>query len=292
MQSIKEIRKRIKEAIPDGVIVPEHTEKAHFYRVHDQCGHVRVKSTDCSAPLYPSVTGKLQIIKDPSIANFRMNRAVEYLFSNWGKINDDNMMEYFSDAKKAGEVIFKEAGHIGTAIHDVREDIFNEWIRTGKKPKDFQSFIPEVKRDMRATSAIRGLRKFVDETNYTPVWSELLVWSHKLKVAGTLDDLGIMNWKGKKVFVLMDLKTSNQFKDSYFFQVAIYYQMLRELIPDLKIDKAFILKISKTDGSYKIEDLESPSQLASYAKSLIRVDKGIQIIKNRRKDNQKTVVEI
>ena len=236
-------------------------------------------------------------------------------------------MEHLDHAKQAGTLVFKDAGHIGTEIHDYREEFFNDWITTGKRPSDTLSYIPVEQEDIRAKSALRALDLFINETGYVPVWSELLIYSHRYKVAGTLDDLGIMRWpfagrsgdlrcehelvynsernvgrcpkcdmKYKMVFVLMDIKTSNQFKDHYFFQVGMYYDMFKQLMlraeVDLKIDKAFILKLSKENGEYKIEDLKSPSQVATYSKAMLRTAEGVDMIKGRRKDNQKKVITI
>lgn len=324
MFDVKEIQKKIRLTIPEGAIVTDHNEKGHFYKVVDAYVKDVLKRESVT---YPSVTGKLQVLKDPSIANFKMNRAMDYIFSNFDNMNHGNLMEHLTEAKQASTLIFEDAGHIGTTIHDIREDYFQKWIDTGVRPADIFSFIPEVKKDKRIVSALRAIDQFVNETGYIPVACELFVYSHKFETAGTLDDLGIMRWpfsgregdlscqheliynseknvghclkcslKYRMAFVLMDLKTSNQFKDHYFFQVGIYYDMFKQLAKiagvDLKIDHAFILKASKEDGRYKIEDLQSPSQIATYSKAMLRTAKGVEIIKNRRKDNQKTVIEI
>ena len=89
----------------------------------------------------------------------------------------------------------------------------------------------------------------------------------------------------------MDIKTSNQFKDHYFFQVALYYTMFYKLT-GLRPKRAFILKLSKENGTYKLEDLKRPSTLSSYARSMIRTDTGIKYIRSLRKDNQKSVGEL
>jgi len=311
---IKSIQKKISEKLPEGLVTPEHNEEGHWYRVHEG-----------DLPLYPSVTGKLQILKDEGIMNFKMNRALDYVFEKWGQFTNENIMEHLDFARRVSVDIFMDAGDIGTQIHDYREEFFRDWINTGRRPADILSYIPKEKEDVRAVSALRALDKFCTDYNYIPVATELLVYSHKMRTGGMLDDIGLMrrvknegdkgcvheimqhpNTSGRKpnlyqcircdyryklVFVLMDIKTSNQFKDHYFFQVALYYEMFYRLT-GLKPDECFILKLSKKDGTYKIEDLKKPGLLASYAHSMIRTNEGLEKIKELRKDNQKNVEKL
>ncbi len=329
-----EIRARIKEVLGEGPtarVKPKHTAKGHFYEVMEPGKPLESGSW----PVYPSVTGKLQILKDEGLINYKMNRATEYLsnfiFANHKHITADNVMEMMDAAvKKAERVsqdILEDAGDIGTRIHDTREVIFQQWISTGVRPSNFPSFIPSEEYDIRSVSALRALEKFCIEKDYTPVRCEMLLYSHELKVAGTLDDLGLMRQvlregllqaEGKECphpeivegqngrftcmqcgyqyryeFVLMDLKTSNQFKDHYFFQVCLYWWMFWKIVGSAwKPERCFILKVSKEDGTYKIEDLKMPSRLAAYARHMIKTNEGVDYIKSLRKDNQRTVVAL
>ncbi len=302
-----QLRAHIYAAIPQGHVVSEHTDKEHFYRIG-------------GGPLYPSVTGKLQHLKDEGLVNFKMNRALEYIFAHFKEFTDANILEHIEMAEKMPADIFTDAGDVGTRIHDIREKIFADWIATGVRPASFAGFIPEHDPDVRVISAIAALEKFCTDKCYIPVVTELYVYSHALKTAGALDDLGLMreevragdpacvhdilqepvrnvdrcikcDAKWKWLFVLLDLKTSNRFKDSYFFQVSMYYDMVRKLT-GLKLDRSFILKLSKEDRSYKIEDLKRPAKLAQYAKHIVRTNEGLELIKVLRKDNQRKVMKI
>jgi hypothetical protein len=346
------IRARIQEVIPKGYVIPRHDKNGHFYEIdlasHDmwrlrfyEDGYTLPKKEfeggmmsgvlPCN-PVYPSVTGKLQVLKDDGLINYKMNRALEYVFGHFKDFRDDNIMEHLDLAARVSVDILSDAGDIGTRCHNYREAIFNKWIETGERPKDFLSFIPAEDVDVRAISAIRALDKFCTEMDYIPVVCELLVYSHKLKAAGTLDDLGlirkvirkskdencqyshdmnlgvngmIVNPKNGKhtcmgcdyqyryEFCLMDFKTSNQFKDHYFYQVALYYEMFVKLMGlAWKPERCFILKVSKEDGTYKIEDLKKPSKLAEYARSIIKTNEGVEFIKSLRKDNQRVVAPL
>lgn len=274
------VRKSILKKIPDGSVITRHNEKGHFYEIVPLGGVV-----------YPSVTAKLQILKDPGLMNWKMNEALKYIFQNYQKFTDDNILEHISNAKRSPQDIFEDAGDIGTRIHNYRENYFKKWIRSGIKPGLGADFIPEVEKDVRAISAMRGLDKFVDDWRYEPVVSELYVWSEQFEIAGTLDDIGIIQKDRKKKLVLLDLKSSNQFKDHYFFQVAMYLMMfvkITGIVPEVSL----ILKVSKTDGTYSIEEMRNTRRLISFAKAVLRVNDGLEFIGEMRKDNQKKVLKI
>lgn len=325
----EEIRNRVKEVLWDGVVIPRHNENGHFYEIRDteELRGFKVEEEDGSSfiagPVYPSVTGKLQRLKDEGLVNYKMNRAIEYVFNHYKDFTDANVMEHLDLAKRVSQDILRDAGDIGTRIHDMREKIFREWINTGIRPTRFESFIPPEEEDVRTISAMRALEKFCIEKDYIPVELELRVYSHELKTAGSLDDIGLMRdvlkegdkdcphavehimksvrsgnhtclncgYKYRYMFVLMDLKSSNQFKDHYFFQVALYWKFFTNLT-GLKPEMCFILKVSKEDGTYKIEDLKRPAKLAQYATALIKTDEGVEFIKTLRKDNQKVVAPL
>jgi hypothetical protein len=279
------IKKMISVAIPEGRVVTAHNEFGHFYKIVDDLFPDGVT--------YPSVTGKLQILKDEGLINYKMNRALDHVFAHWKEFTEANIMELLDAASKTSADILEDAGDIGTTIHDAREEFFKEWIKLGRHPGvEAKEFLPPDCVDIRAVSALRALDKFINDFNYVPLATELLVYDHKLKVGGMLDDLGFMTDEaGNRKFVLMDIKSSNQFKDHYFFQVALYYYMFYRLTK-LRPQRCFILKLSKTDGTYKIEDLYRPSTLASYARSMVRTHNGLGYIRSLRKDNQKTVITI
>ncbi len=307
------LRQQIVAALPPGLVVSEHTENAHFYRVNNE---------EIGNPLYPSVTAKLQMLKDDGLTNWKMGRALDYIFANFKNFTDENIMEHIAAAEKAPADLFHQAGDVGTTIHDHRETIFKKWIADGVRPVDFPSFYTDPMQDVRVISALAALETFCIEHHYIPVITEMKVYSQKWKVAGTLDDLGLMrkvvrapnkecdhdgdpirvpnrnfdrcprcDGKWKWQFVLMDLKTSNRFKDSYFFQVAMYYDMFR-VLTGLTPDRCLILKVSKEDRSYKIEDLEMPKAIARMAKHVFMTNDGLDLIKSIRKDNQRNVATI
>lgn len=301
--NIEHIKKRIAERL-DGVVTTAHTDKGHFYPV------ARTGKT------YPSVTAKLQILKDQGLMNYKMNRALDFVFEHWQEFTDPGkVMEILDKASKESELILQDAGDIGTEVHEIREKYFKAWIESGVKPEGPMLFAdPATRIDPRVISALRALEKFVTEKDYIPIRTELLVYDDKMDVGGTLDDIGLLRkvivpakpdcehvivgpacmkceYRFTYELVLMDLKTSNQFKDQYFFQVALYYIMFYRLT-GIRPTSAFILKLSKENGKYHIEDLKFPGKLARYAMHMLKTNEAMDYIKSLRKDNQKVVVTL
>lgn len=327
--TVQRIRKEIFSKLPVGSVVPQHTDKAHFYRVP-------------SGEVLPSVTGKLGLIKDQSIGNWKMNQSLGYIEDNFHKyfprieksneddvfeprkvlFTPDNLWKMVENAKKKPVGIFEDAGDIGTNIHDRRELYFNNWIKAEERP-DITKYYDIDKDDPRLVSGMRALGKFCDDTGYIPIVSELLVYSDEYGTAGTLDDIGLIrtyNNKGKDDCVhknlvttetqkfnlpashcpdcgldyhyelaLCDLKTSNQFKSSYHFQVGTYYMMFTELT-GLKPTQNFILKVSKENGTYQIEDLKKIDKIVKGVKHLLEFSEINEMVnKSRKQKNKKTI---
>jgi hypothetical protein len=278
MGKAAELRALILEKLPPGTVIPRHTEKDHFYEVP------RVNRT------YPSVTGKLQVLKDEGLINYKMNRALEYVSVHRSEMVDpERAMQILDEASKESDVVLRDAGEIGTIIHDAREAYFNEWVKTGERPTDLRQFIPAHVTDRRAISGLRGVEKFCIEQKYQPVISELYLYDEGWETAGALDDIGLMG--DEETIVLLDLKSSNRFKTPYFLQVSMYwsmFSMLTGVIPE----KVLILKVSKDDGTYKLEELKDLPKLVEYAGHMLKMNEGLDFIEGMRKDNQKNVVKL
>lgn len=288
------VREQLYAALPPGTIVTAHTDDGHFY-----------KDTRLPGDPFASVTGFLQILKEEGIAEWKMGQALEYVFAHYKEFTSLNILDHIAKAEAVSVDKFHDAGYIGTDIHQYREDYFNEWIRTGEKPANILDFIPPEQQDVRAIAGLRGIARFVEEWNYTPVVCEMLLTDEELKLGGTLDDLGIVraverignpncvhnlignhclrcDYKFLDKLVLLDLKTSNQFKTHYWFQVALYYYMLYKQT-GVKPDYAWILKVDKVTGMYKLEKIRQIPDVIKYAKHLLKTHEGVELIKQLRK---------
>ena len=275
------LRAKIKAKCEELAIETRHTSGGHFYY----------------APLegetYKSVSALQYLIKDQGIENFQINEAFRYVRTNFATITDGNMDEVFFAAKEAGIVVRDKAGNFGTQIHDFREMYFAQWIERGVKPsitleelcrKDPMS-PPEV------ISGCAGIDKFLAETGYIPIACEIKVYDKKWGIAGTLDDIGLLprkvynddgSYKLEHDLVLCDLKSSNQYKDFYWVQVAAYYAMFKK---QFKIypKKFFILKTDKNKRDYSIEWITDMKTAVGTVKTLVDLGNQLETIKQARK---------
>lgn len=299
-----ELRAQILAKLPEGTVIPRHTEKEHFYHVPS------INKT------FPSVTGKLQILKDEGLINYKMSRALEYVSVHRDEMIDpERAMQVLDEASQESDKVLRDAGDIGTIIHEARERYFEDWVKTGERPTDLKKFIPAHVTDRRAISGLRGVERFCIEHKYQPIISELYLYDEAWETAGSLDDIGLMscpirvgkdpNCPGshddgecpmcdgifEQKIVLLDLKSSNRFKPHYFYQVGMYWSMFSSLTGIIP-ERVLILKTSKEDGTYKLEEITQLPKIVEYATHLIKTNEGLAFVEAMRKDNQKKVISV
>ena len=288
-------RSVINSALPEGMVVPDHDENGHFYRVP----HLGAR--------YPSVNGRIHIFREEGLNDWRMNKALQYVFQNWHSFTEANIMAQLGSAEQQSIAEFRGAGDIGTDIHAYREAIFRDVI-AGKnrfEGMDFHAYIPPEREDIRAISAMGALQKFARDFHYEPVATELPVYSERLQLGGMLDDIGLIwtlvrkgdpicvhemvgthcvrcDLKYRKELCLMDLKSSNQLKPIYWIQVGLYYTMFRALT-GLAPRQVFILKLDKGNRTYTVEFIRDIGQVVRIAKRTLALADGLDWIKGMRK---------
>jgi len=274
--SVADIQRVIAEKITKGLVVPEHTDTAHFYRHTGEGGG-----------LYASVTTKTSAMNSGEyLKMWAANMAVEQLADALSKYP-----EIFADANRmtlakksavmAHQNYFEDAGTTGTAGHNVVEDYLNDWIATGVKPESIKSFIKPSEQDSRVFASARSAELFCNEWDVQPIASELLVASKKYKYAGTLDSLmlvtlpigktkspcklhmylgtksgklvcDVCSQKAERVFCIVDWKTSNSInKEQYAMQVIAYRQAFFEMT-GLKPKKMYIVRHDKAQAKYEM----------------------------------------
>lgn len=254
-RKVLRLRKKIAARTAELNIRTDHSEDGHFYVYGES--------------KYPSVTGKLQVVKDPGLSNWKMNRACDYIKGKFDEGIILNIEECIKNAKIAPQLEFKEAGSIGNIVHAWRETWFNEWIKAGwlPHPKDFPT-----DSDQRVIAASEAIKKCVNFFHAQPLACELKLADDKLKLGGTLDDLWAVPVEGKLETWLIDLKTSNiGNKNSYMMQVATYWAMFKKLYK-MKIDRVFILHTSKTVfGEYEMIEVKHPKRYFEMAKTAFKL---------------------
>jgi hypothetical protein len=268
LNRVEKLRNKIKTRTAELNIAPDHDENGHFYKFNGN--------------RYPSVTGRLQILKDPSLQNWKMNKALEYVYTALSSPQQPPLEQIIQEAKLVPQQEFEGAGDIGKQVHAWRESLFQRWIIEGIN----NSKIPPIlDTNPQVVSGIRAIIKFLVDTHYTPLACELYLADEKLGIGGTADDIGILD--GKVGF--MDLKSANiGDKDSYFYQVALYVKMFEKLY-GIRTMWHKILHVSKTDGTYKLIDIPDIRKRIEEAKKIIKVS---TFLENLREEKKKKAIII
>jgi len=251
------------------MVTPDHDHTGHWYLM----GGKRMSS----------VTTALQMVKDDSIRNWKMNRALDHFIGELTKTftlpSTEELEEIKQRAKDAPQREFVEAGDIGSAVHTLREIYVSEWLETGRRPGyaliELQKNAPEVFRnDPRVTSCLLALDKFYTQMGYEPVGCEMPVGHIPYNIAGSIDDLGFI--KGSDDLFLMDLKTSNHGeKLSYWLQVITYAHLLQKMTR-IRVDKINIVHVSKTDATYKLFPVPIKPELIRCALNIIKASNSVK----------------
>lgn len=195
----------------------DFNEKTHVYSVDG----TRVDGT----------TAILGIIAKPALVYWAVSSCINYLkdlIIPGERYDEIHLKNYFKDAGSAHRRISDDAADLGTMIHTWAAD----WI-DGKKPK--MPINPQFK------SSVDQFLKWVKRDQVKFIHSEHLVYSRRLKYAGTFDFLCEIDGKT----YLGDFKSSSAIYDEYFLQIAGYQQAYLEEYPDFKIDGGVIVRLGK-----------------------------------------------
>jgi len=272
MDKVAIIRKKIQNAVPEGLIVPRHTAYAHFYE------HTPTRQK------FPSVTGITGIMSSPHLKQWAVNEGIRYIERVWDTITPENREEHFKVAQLAHTDTLREAGDIGTLTHDSLEAYINEWIDKGNRPDDIKKFIKLD--DSRLYATARSATLFFNDFYLIPIVSEMKVVSLKHGYGGTLDCLAYVgkvinegnggrtgfekcnhHWgvsgrlnaecmhcgrKLKLTLTLLDWKSSNSLEhDEYAEQLSAYSQALYELTGVRPRDH-WIVRLDKYKARYEV----------------------------------------
>ncbi len=286
----QQIREIIAEKIKEGDVIPCHNERGHRY-----------KYTPTGAVNY-SVTTKNSILDSPHIKAWAAGLAAEHIDRNWQSVcqNKGVSDELRKAAVMAHNDVFEDAGQIGTLGHEVAERYMIQWMETGIRPENIIPFI--IGEDVRLYAIARSFEQFCIDFDIEPIASELLVINEKEKYGGTLDALmfvtkiiekgdgscssEVHDWwetssgkkrcgkcraKGKKIFALVDIKTSNQAnKPEYAMQVSAYWYALAKMT-GLRPTEILILQLDKKKMKYNVMRILNKSKAYSAFKYVAKV---------------------
>jgi genome maintenance exonuclease 1 len=173
-----------------------------------------------------------------------------------GNYNKQAIMEWRErvGAEEANKISTKAANR-GTKVHKICEDYINNEIPELK----MQMMMPDLK------EMFFKIKPIIDEKLGDVYSQEQALYSHKLKIAGRVDLIGM--WNGK--LSVIDFKTSAKQKEesyiqNYFMQCTAYALMFSELT-GMWIDDIVVL-IATGEGEAQVFE----RQIGNYVKPLMR----------------------
>jgi ATP-dependent exoDNAse (exonuclease V) beta subunit len=214
--------------------------------------HVRLPSLDFDLKAETTDSGRLYAT--PTGERYKSITTV------LGNHNKQAIMEWRErvGAEEANKISSKAARR-GTKVHKICEDYINNEISELK----MQMLMPDLK------ELFFKIKPIIDE-NLGDVYSqEQALYSHRLRIAGRVDLIGM--WNGK--LSVIDFKTSTKQKEeeniqNYFMQCTAYALMFSELT-GMWIDDIVVL-IATEEGSPQIFE----RQIHDYQKPLMQyIDK-------------------
>lgn len=113
---------------------------------------------------------------------------------------------------------------------------------------------------------VDAYRKFLEISGFEPKHSELKLFSKRWRFAGTLDRQGLLEYKGKLLEVIIDLKCTWEMYPSTGPQSAAY-QILFEENFGTKIKGRFGLQL-KENGNYELYLYADPSDAQTFLSCL------------------------
>jgi hypothetical protein len=214
---------------------------------------------------YPSVTTILAIINKPALVGWSAKverqaciKAATDFYRDMLKAFHDTPMEdwkftglnaypielenYIGKAKQ-GQKILTEAGQIGTQAHALVEWRIRKMLGHDE---------PEPEASDEAQWAAMAWEDWAVKHRFEPLHSEMVIWSHKHRYAGTLDFTGYVDG----VYSLFDVKTGKAVYSEAFLQCSSYVAGMKECGLDPVPQKAFVLRLPKNMEDPEFEAVE------------------------------------
>ena len=222
---------------------------------------------------YISITNAEESINKPALIGWAAKvereaciEAAVALHSDWENLSVSGADAYRQilieriGKQKASQRELEAAAEIGTATHNLIE-----WWARG------QIGLTVGKRPEVSDQSEWGFMAFEDwakQHEFKPIRSEMVVYSHVHKIAGTLDLLGYVDGKLK----LVDIKTGKAIYAEARLQCAAYYTCLREMGEECW-NSAIVLRLPKivSDPEFEpvdVDNLDYHFQAFLHAKEL------------------------
>lgn len=172
---------------------------------------------------YPSVTTILDIINKPGLMYY------------YGKHGTQKAMTLANKSRIIGNRLHKyiEKDCAGNAKP------YYELLKSKGK------LSPEKKHGQKLQDMINQYLIFKTVYQFEPHSAEQTVYSRLHKYAGTIDSIGTVVYKGLKLLVILDWKSSGKVYDEYLLQVVAYLYAYKEMHPEALIDGVCCVSFNK-----------------------------------------------
>jgi len=179
-----------------------------------------------------------------------------------------------NDAAKQHQIKKKEAGDIGTAIHD----LVSKWIKKEKY---------EIPEDEKIRNGFNAFLEFQRQHKIKWLASEEIVGYMQGKdilYAGILDAIGIM----AKKLVLFDFKSSNSIDYPEYALQCAAYMLAWEQMHRKKIKDRVLIRFGKSDGSFEYRHLVNHDRDKNGFLACVQLKNIIDSITNDRKTDKRS----
>lgn len=213
---------------------------------------------------YPSVTTIIGQLDKPALVQWSANMAIEYIKDHFESIqNGEISFEEidFERAKTYHKEVSGEACDIGGVVHYAIECYIKDTIGQVPKQRAVARALDEIKSLQneedkektpayeQAVSAFSGFIDWITENHVEFISSEVVVYSHKYKYAGTLDIICRINGK----LYVLDIKTSKDHWIEHSYQ-TISYKKAHEEMSGKRIYGNGTLRLDKITGEFSFKD--------------------------------------
>jgi hypothetical protein len=193
-----------------------------------------------------SVTGATSVIdKSRPLIYWAVGLAKGYLMENLQVLIDDDKGDKISalieEASKQHSIRKKEAGEVGTQVHD--------WVERFIKAKIKKDY-PEVPKDPQVFNGVSAFLKWVDEYEVKFISSEKIIYSKKYKYAGIMDAEAII----KRKLCVIDFKTSKGIYPEMRFQVSAYQGASEEESGKEYTGNKWLARFDKETGDFEARE--------------------------------------
>jgi ATP-dependent exoDNAse (exonuclease V) beta subunit len=198
----------------------------------------------------PSVTTILRLLEKPALLNWKIKMVLQYIEKHLQEIKEDkinlnniDINEMITEAKKEPIKISQEAMDIGSRVHSLIEEYYKRKITTQNNGK-----YKSIEVDNQCKMPFNAFLNWDKQNDITPLETEQIIWSNK-GYAGTLDLVCLYQ---KKLFII-DFKTSRSFWNEYILQISAYKKAYIEQTGK-KIKGIGILRLDKETGMPEFRD--------------------------------------